>query len=178
MKRRIYTAVLVVVWLFLAAPLKAQTAPAPTPTPLTATFTVNAKAIGAFSGNTEIAATDVGATLQLTTNFLIRSDNIVSADGQAFLNGVQYNIPLAKLLKGTTLDPNKFQFYVLGQAGVARTSATQAFSGSFGGGLNYDPASTSHFGVNVFEVRYVTKLPGPTQIAGGTVVSSGINLTF
>ena len=179
MKRLIY-AVLLVMFAAISSAYGQTSMPPPaaTPAPLTATFTVNAKAIGAFSGNQEVAATDIGATLQLTPNFLIRTDNIVSADGQVFLNGVQYNIPLAKLLKSTTLNPNQFQFYVVGQAGVARTSAAQAFSGSFGGGLNYDPTAGGHFGVNIFEMRYVTKLPGATQIAPGTVISSGINLTF
>lgn len=156
-----------------ALPAFAQSTP---PSPVT--ITVSAKAIGSFSQGQEIAATDAVGMLGLTTNFSIRSDNIITADGQSFLNGVQYVIPpLGKAIAKTNL-PNKFQVYVTGGIGVTRNQTSQAVAGTAGGGINYDPSATGHFSVNLIEGRWVSQLPGSTRLGSGVVISSGLSLTF
>jgi hypothetical protein len=143
-------------------------------------FSIQGKAIGIFAGGTDEAATDVGATLAVTPNVSLRSDNIVAGSGQSFLAGVQYFVPLATLLKSTNLPASKFQFYVVGEAGITRNGTLPAqFAGSAGGGVNYDPTSSGKFSINLFEGRWVSKLPsGSGVIANGIVISSGLTVSF
>lgn len=169
--------------LFLAVLSYAQ-APAPSPNPSTSssTFTISANVLSLPASQQTNAATDIGQTFAVTPKFLLRADEILapSVNLDSYFGGIQYSLPTAKILAKTNLDPAHFQFYVVGSAGQARVTKNGVptathFASLAGGGVNYDPAGTGKFSINLIEVRYA-RLPG---LANSTVVaSSGLKIGF
>lgn len=169
--------------LLSGVPAMAQVpAPAPAPAPST-TFSLTSQAVALPGGHETVAATIVGATYNVTKNVALRSDNMMvpGSNLQAYFGGVEYTLDASKLLAKTSLPVNEFQPYVTASAGVdvvtpsgfAATQQHYAFLA--GAGINYDPANTGHFAINLIEVRWA-KLPG---YANSTVViASGVKLNF
>jgi len=126
-----------------------------------------------------VAATDVGFTKQITTNFSLRDDNILApSNGMQFYGGGgNYFLPTS-FLKKTLLNPSDFQPYLTASIGVDRIvpatgPSQQHIAFLIGGGLNYKPANGVW--VNLFEARYA-RLPG---LATNTaIISSGFTLNF
>lgn len=156
--------------------------PPPTGTPPSnqSTFSLQSQAIAMPGGKQTIAATEVGATFAITKNLSLRNDNILAPgdDLQGYYGGVQYFLPIAKLLNKTSLNASNYQAYVTGSAGVDIVSPTNAptqqhYSFLAGGGVNYGVNGT--FSVNLFEVRFARMPGGPGSTA---IVSSGIKLSF
>ena len=158
-----------------------QDPPAPAATTST-TFTISASVMSFSTAQQTSPATDLGASFAVTPKLSLRSDNILlpSFNTSAFFGGVQYALPTAKLLGKTNLDPNHFQFYLTGSVGQARV--TDSFgelnthlAALAGGGVNYDPAGTGRFSVNLGEVRWA-KIPGLNNST--VIVSSGLKIGF
>lgn len=180
MKRAVMAAI-AAVCLFPGGPAQAQTAApgAEVPVAPSGKFALNAQAVALPGGGQTVAATDVGATFQITTNFSLRDDNILApSNGMQFYGGGgDYFLPTS-FLKKTKLNPSNFQPYVTGSIGIDRIvpatgTSQQHIAVLIGGGLNYKPASGVW--VNLFEVRYA-KLPG---LANNTaIISSGFSLNF
>ncbi|MCU1304926.1 MAG: hypothetical protein JWQ87_5210 [Candidatus Sulfotelmatobacter sp.] len=155
------TVAVVLVCLSMALCGFAQNAtPAATPNPSTTapTFTLNASILSLPANSQTSAATDIGATFAVTDKLLLRSDNILapSVNLSAYFGGIQYALPTAKILTKTNLDPAHFQFYLTGSAGQARVTVGSDptrthFAALVGGGVNYDPAGTGKFSINLLE---------------------------
>jgi hypothetical protein len=154
----------------------AQTpAPPPTNSPQ---FTLNFNALNGPLGSTGV---DIGATYAVTSNYLLRADNLIfpAVNGQYFGAGIQAALPTCSWLANTNLNCEKFQLYGTGSAGESRITigsnpATNRFAGMFGTGANYDPTGTGKFTVNLIDF-HVAWLPG---MASGPVyiASVGFNL--
>lgn len=180
MKPAVITA-LAVVYFFTALTVFAQSSPTETSAPPTnsGSFSLSAQAVALPGGGQTVAATDVGATYQITTNFSLRDDNILApSNGMQFYGGGgNYFLP-TRFLKSTKLNPLSFQPYVTGSVGIDRIvpaagPSQQHIAVLIGGGLNYKPASGMW--INLFEARYA-KLPG---LANNTaIISSGFTLRF
>ena len=160
----------------------AQNTPPPNPSTTQPTFSLNASVLSLPGGNQTSAATDIGATFAVTNKLYLRSDNILApaVNLSSYFGGVEYQLPTDKILAKTNLDPAHFQFYATASLGQARITVGSAapqthFAALAGGGVNYDPAGTGKFSLNLIEARWA-KLPG---LANSTiVVSSGLKLGF
>lgn len=159
-----------------SAPLSASS---PTPPTNNGSFSLTAQAVALPGGGQTVAATDVGFTKQITTNFSLRDDNVLAPSNglQFFGGGGNYFLPTS-FLKKTKLNPGNFQPYLTGSIGVDRIvpaagSSQQHIAFLIGGGLNYK--ASNGMWVNLFEARYA-KLPG---LASNTaIISSGFSLNF
>ena len=167
--------------LVLGAAAFAQTVtpPAPTPNPATtlSNFTLSASVVSLPGGGSTFPASDVGGTFAVTKTFWLRADNIVAPGPSMTANygGVQYALPLAKLLKNTNLNANSFQFYATASLGSSRLASGNHISELVGGGINYSPTGNGHFTTNIAEIRWA-KFPG---FSNSTVVfSTSLNWTF
>ncbi len=180
MKRAVIAAA--AAFFLLTSLLPAQTTsstPAAAPPTNQGSFSLNAQAVALPGGGQTVAATDVGFTKAITSNFSLRDDNILAPSNgvQFYGGGANYFLPTRFLAK-TLLDPKSFQPYVTASAGVDRIvpasgPSQQHIAFLIGGGLNYKPANGVW--VNLFEARYA-KLPG---LANSTaIVSSGFTLNF
>lgn len=154
----------------------------PNPSTTAATFTLNASILSLPANSQTSAATDIGATFAVTDKLSLRSDNILApaVNLSAYFGGIQYALPTAKILTKTNLDPAHFQFYLTGSAGQARVTVGSDptrthFAALVGGGVNYDPAGTGKFSINLLEARWA-KLPGLSNST--VVVSSGLKIGF
>lgn len=147
--------------------------------PAVKTFSMTTQAISLPGGRSTVAATDTGLTFNVTQNFALRSDNIVtpmsgSSLQGAYFGGFNYTLP-ALSTKLNNASPNlnglRFQFYLTASAGVDRiTSASgivQHYAFLAGGGMNYDLNASGSWRLGV-EVRYA-KLPG---YANNTVIAA------
>ncbi len=179
--KRTVIAVFALVCLFSAIPAAAQSSSSEAAAPPTnqGSFSLTAQAVALPGGGQTVAATDVGATFQVTTNFSLRDDNLLApSNGMQFYGGgANYFLPTS-FLKNSKLNPSSFQPYVTGSIGVDRIvpatgPSQQHIAFLIGGGLNYKPATGVW--VNLFEARYA-KLPG---LANNTaIISSGFTLNF
>lgn len=169
---------LLAIWLALPVFAQAPKPADPTSQPATTmpSFSISASALNLSGTATSQPAADVGASLQLTNSFWLRSDNIVANGYVGNFGGVLYPLP-AKLMNKTKLNSASFQPYLTGSFGLSRISTDKSpinhTSGLVGGGLNYDPTGKGAFSVNLVEVRYA-KLPGFNNST--VIVSSGLQL--
>jgi len=159
---------LIVATLVLCAVACIAQTPAPTPTPVTnpnpaanvatnsGQFTIQAKIVPLFSKTGTIPVADVGATFAVTTNFSLRSDNIVATGQQGYFGGVQYFLPSPKILAKTNFDPSTFQFYIAGSGGLINNGVTQRPGFLARGGVNYDPTHSSKFTVTLVEAGVIS----------------------
>jgi opacity protein-like surface antigen len=177
--RRAVMAAFAAVCLFTLPTVAQTVAKPPAPPENQGSFSLNAQAVALPGGGQTVAATDVGATFAITTNFSLRDDNILApSNGMQFYGGGgNYFLPTSFLAK-TKLSPSSFQPYVTASLGVDRIvpasgPSQQHIAFLIGGGLNYKP--TSGVWVNLFEARYA-KLPG--LAVNTAIVSSGFTLNF
>lgn len=165
---------------FFCQPCFAQAASAPPSNG--GAFTLTASPMALPGGGKTVAASVLGETYSISNNLSVRADEILAPGNntQVYVGGVQYFVPMAKLLSKTKLNSTQFQFYVTGSVGIDRIvpatgPSAQHISLLAGGGLNYSPAGSGKFSINLFEIRYA-RLPG---LANNTaLVSSGLKLTF
>ena len=163
------------------AALAQTTPPTPPPNPATTqpTFTLSGNVLALPSATQSSAATDIGMTFAVTSNWQLRADTIIAptVSTEGYYGGLQYVVPTAKLLAKTNLNSNSFQFYLSGGAGEVHVTnngnTLSHFGGLLGGGANYDPTGTGKFSVNLVEVRWAPKLNGTNS---GVVVASGLKL--
>lgn len=168
--------ILIAAMCLLAMPAAAQTQ---------TKFSISGKALGYSAGGTGLVAADAVSAVQISPNLTVRNDNIVLSDPAssslaAFeLGGAQYDLPLNSILKKTFLDPVKYKFYAVGQAGLVTSSLGQSPSFSAGVGLNYFPQSAPSVVINLFEARI---LNGKVGIGPDRTVTNGVafsvGLTF
>lgn len=167
----------VVLFLLLSALSWGQT---PNPPTNVSSFAINANVLSAPQGT---VAADLGAAFGVSTNLLLRGDTFTfpSLSGIYVGGGPQYVLPTCKLLAATNLNCTKFQFYVNASGGVARGPAgINHGAGMAGFGLNYDPANTGKFTLNLIDF-HVGRLPGLNRgvavtAAVGAQLGFGTNL--
>ncbi len=157
----------------LAVSAVAQTPPTPQ------TFSLTASAISLPGGGHTVAGTVAGATLNVTQNVALRSDNIIAngSDFKGFFGGFNYQLPvLGKKLNNASpnLDGARFHFYVTASAGVDQVGDKQHYAFLAGGGVYYDLTSSGSWNFGG-EVRWA-KLPG---LANNTaIVTAGPSFRF
>jgi hypothetical protein len=169
---------------------QAQTTPTEPAAPAGySTFSLTANVMPLSGGGQTTAATDVGEAFAITPNFSVRADQITAPGSNlsAYLGGVKYFLPTSKLLAKTNLNPQTFQFYVTGGAGINRytpaaaagstvtPAVQQHFAAVAGGGVNYDPTSSGNFSLNLIEVRW-GHFPGFNNSTA--LISSGVKLSW
>ena len=150
-----------------------------------AKFSISGKALGYAAGGMSLVAADAVSAVQISPKLAVRNDNIILSDPNASsvaafeLGGAQYNLPFDKLLGKTFLDPSKYKFYAVGEAGLVTSSLGQSPAFSAGVGLDYFPQSTPSVVVNLFEARV---LNGRVGLGPGKTVTNGVafsvGLTF
>ncbi len=143
----------------LSAPAFAQTS-----TPNN-TFSVNLSALSLPGGKQTVAATDAGATFNLTQNLQLREDNLIApaSNFQFFGAGFNYYLPvLSTKLNNVspTLSGARFQFWITASAGIDRITNISAQHYAFrgGGGVAYDLTGSGKWTFGA-EVQY-GKFPG------------------
>lgn len=125
------------------------------------TFSLTASAISLPGGKSTVAGTVAGATLNVTTNFQLRDDNILASTAQFYGGGFNYFLPvLGKALNNASPNLNgaRFHFYLTGSAGAIRVGSGQHYAFLGGGGVYYDLTGSGSWTFGG-EVRYA-KLPG------------------
>lgn len=143
--------------------LLAGVAEAQTSTPSVQTFSLTSSALSLPGGGKTVAATNAGATFNVTTNLQLRSDNILTTDGSfyGYFGGVNYFLPVLGR-KLNDISPNlsggRFHFYVTGSAGVDQAYGKQHYAFLAGGGVFYDLTASGKWTLGG-EARYA-KLPG------------------
>jgi hypothetical protein len=104
-----------------------------------------------------------GVSLNISQNFQLREDNIISIDNsfRGFYGGFNYFFPmLSRKLNGVSPNLNgaRFHFYLSASAGVDQIAAKQHYSFLAGGGAYYDLDQSGKWTLGA-EVRYI-KAPG------------------
>lgn len=146
------------VGLWLASVASAQTS-----TPDVQTFSLSSSAVSLPGGGKTVAATDAGATFNVTTNFQLRDDNILASDSsfRGYFGGFNYFLPVlgGKLNNASpNLNGSRFHFYLTGSAGVDQAFGHQHYAFLGGGGVFYDLTASGKWTFGG-EARYA-KLPG------------------
>ena len=168
--------------LFSAGSTFAQNPPAPAPVDTTTMFAIASQAVAVRIGGQSVPGTDVIGTYAVTKHVSVRSDNLLAPGNNLQLYGAGFNwrLPLGGLISKTNLPKNTFEPYLTGTIGIVRNvpaagAVTQRYAGLVGGGVNYDPAGTGRFTINLVEVR-AADLPGFGKHPWGATVSVGIKL--
>lgn len=144
-------------------------------------FSLSGKALGYMANGTGLMAADAVADFQITPNLSIQNDNIIlSTQAQASiaafnLGGIKYTLPLSKVLKRTSLNPDNFKFYALAQGGSVTSAVSTNLAASGGIGLDYYPPSTPSIAVNLFQIQY---LRGPVPMSPGDTVGNGLAVSI
>ena len=171
----------VAAWLAVAGMAVAQTS-----SPNVQTFSLTSSAVSLPGGKSTVMANDTGATFSITSNFQLRSDNIVTPASSsvlqgAYFGGFNYFLPVFST-KLNNMSPNlngaRFHFYVTGSFGVDRVSSgsdvKQHYAALAGGGVYYDLTNSGSWTLGV-EGRYA-KLPGYANSTA--IVSFGPSFHF
>lgn len=123
-------------------------------------LTIQGEVSAITGGNASSAISDAVITYPVVSSFLLRNDTYTQPGLVADLPGAEFafsQLPaLQKLISKTNF--KDLQFYAAGSTGYAQltdalgvTSKHVAYT--FGGGANYDPTSSGHFTINLFDVR-------------------------
>lgn len=156
----------------LFAPLMARAQATASPAPAAGTqttFTITAAPIALPGNHATFAGTAVGATINMTSNFAFRDDNLIGPAGsnfQGYFGGIQYQIPaIGQKINATspTINGFKLRFYITASAGIDRISQSSTVTNNHyaflaGGGFTYDMTNSGNFTLGA-EIRYA-KLPG------------------
>lgn len=134
-----------------------------TSTPGVQTFSLTSSAVSLPGGGKTVVATDVGLTFNVTTNFQLRSDNILASDSsfRGYFGGFNYFLPVfSSKLNGSSPNLNgaRFHFFITGSAGVDQAFGKQHYAFLGGGGVFYDLTASGSWTFGG-EARYA-KLPG------------------
>lgn len=182
--RSVFRCFVCLLLLFSAGFAEAQQAPAPAPSPISPsyTFSMQATAVALPGNHQTVAGSLTVPVFYLTDHLALRNDNLLApaSDLQGYFGGIQYDFPIESLLAKTKLPKNTFSFYLTASAGVDRIVPAQGpeqqhYAFLAGGGVHYDPTSSGHFSVTLFEVRYA-KLPGYAN--NTAILGTGVRLNF
>ena len=157
----------------------AQT-PAPAPQPVNL-FSLESQATMLSLGNQSVASTNVSGSLMITEYLKVKTDNLLAPALSLTYNGggLGYDFNIDKLLQKTVLKPKTFRPYVEASFGVVRTAtSTNHFASLFGGGVNYDPAGSEKFTVNLIDFKAAYFPTGTLGANWGRTFSVGVKLNF